>query len=150
MAGMHSNPCKYLQECGNGSLDNVLTAHIIVSSVGGQASTRMQPTEPTDLSARWGIGLEAARLTLECTTQRGLLTVLHPSLSRHFRKNDRQLQYRQLRYDFYGETLLAETKSKRVNKYAKVFVTKFRWSCEFPMAEKGDTHKALYLLFQRD
>ena len=69
VAGVYLNPCKSLQECGNG---NVLTAHIIVSSVGGQASTRMQPTEPTDLGAKWGVGLETARRTLECTTQRGI------------------------------------------------------------------------------
>ena len=52
------------------------------SSVGGQASTLMQPTEPTDIAAKWGIGLEVARCTLDCTTHRGLRTVIHPSLSR--------------------------------------------------------------------
>ena len=45
-------------------MENVLTANIIVSGVGGQASTGMQPTEPTDIAAKWGIGLEVARLTL--------------------------------------------------------------------------------------
>ena len=63
-------------------MENVLTAHIIVYSVGGEASSRMQPTEPTDLAAKWGIGLGAAHQTLECTTQRGLQRVLHPYLSR--------------------------------------------------------------------
>ena len=38
VAGMHRNPCKYLQEYGNGNLEHVLTAHIIVSSIGGEAS----------------------------------------------------------------------------------------------------------------
>ena len=85
------NPCKALQECGDGNLEHVLTAHIIVSSVGGKASTRMQPTDPTDFAAKWEIGLEAARRALQCTTLRGLRTVLHPSLSRLFRTNDRQL-----------------------------------------------------------
>ena len=70
MVGTHTNTCNYLQECGKENLDNVLTAHIIVSSVGGQASNRMQPTDPTDTSAKWGIGLEAAHCTLECTTKR--------------------------------------------------------------------------------
>ena len=65
MAGLHLNPCKSLQECGDGNLQHVLAANIIVSSVGGQASTRMQPTDPTDLAAKWGIGLEAARHTLQ-------------------------------------------------------------------------------------
>ena len=84
MAGMHTNPCKSLQECGDENLEHGLTAHIIVFIVGGQASTRMQPTENTDLESKWGIGLEAASSTLECKTQRGLRTVLHPSLSRRF------------------------------------------------------------------
>ena len=100
MAGMHSNPCKSLQESKNRNLKNVLTAHIIVSSVGGQAPTRMQPTQPTAIAAKWGIGLEMARRTLEFITQRALWTVLHSSLSRRFRMNEQLLQHRRLRHDF--------------------------------------------------
>ena len=37
LAGMHTNPCKSLQEYGDRNLEHILTAHIIVSSVGGQA-----------------------------------------------------------------------------------------------------------------
>ena len=37
LAGMHYNPCKSLQECRNGNLENILTAHIIMSSFGWQA-----------------------------------------------------------------------------------------------------------------
>ena len=125
VAGMHTNPCNSLQECRDGNLDNVLTYPVIASSVGGQASTWMQPTEPTDLAAKWDIGLEAARRTLECTTQRELRKVPHPSLSRHFRTNDRQLRYRRLRHDVFGDTFLSRTKYKRGSKYSEVFVTKF-------------------------
>ena len=60
------------------------------------------------------------------------------------------MRYRRLRQDVFGDTLLAGTKSKRGNKYAEKFVTKFGWSHAFPMAKKGDAHEALYLLFQRD
>ena len=49
VAGMHTNPCNSLQECRDGNLENVLTAPIIVSSVGGQASTRMRTTYPNDI-----------------------------------------------------------------------------------------------------
>ena len=110
----------------------------------------MQPTDPTDLAAKWGIGLEAARRTLECTTQRVIWTVLHPSLSHLFRTNDRQLRYRRLRHNVFGDTLLAGTKSKSVNKYAEVFVKKCGWSSVFTIAKKGYAHEALSLLFQRD
>ena len=94
--------------------------------------------------------MESACCTLQCTTQRGLRTVIHPSLSCHFRTNDRQLRYRRLQHDVFGDTLLAGTKSKRGNKYAEIFVTKFGWSRAFPMAKKGDAHEALSLLFRRD
>ena len=130
-------------------MENILTAHIIVSSVGVQASTRMQTTEPTDLAEKWGIVLEAARGTFECTTQRGLQTVLHPSLRRRFRTNDRQFQYKRLQHDVVGDILLARTKSKRGNKSAEVFFTKFGWSRVFPMAKKGGAHEALSVSFQR-
>ena len=98
----------------------------------------MTPTDPTYLAAKWGIRLEVARHTLECTIQRGIRTVLHPSLSRRFRLNDRQLRYRRLRHDVFGDTLLDGTKYKSGNKYAEVFVTKFGWSRAFQMAKKGD------------
>ena len=94
--------------------------------------------------------MKAARRTLECTTHRELRTVLHPSLSRRFQTNDRQLRYMRLRHDVFGDTFLAGTKSKRGNNYAEVFDTKFRWSQAFPITKKEDTHEALSLLFQQD
>ena len=45
------------------------------------------------LAENWGIGLETATRTVEATTQRGLRTILHNTLSRRFRTNDRQLRY---------------------------------------------------------
>ena len=112
MVGMHSNPCKSLQECRDGNWDNVLTPHIIVSSVGGQASTWMKLAEPIDFAAKWGIGLEVARCTLKCKNHRRLRTVLHPYLILRFRTNDRQLRYKRLQHDVFGDTLLAGTKYK--------------------------------------
>ena len=76
--------------------------------------------------------------------------MLRPSLSWRFQTNNRQWQYMRLRHDVFGDTLFARTKSKRDNKYAKVFVIKFGWSRAFPMDKEGDAHDALSLLFQRD
>ena len=85
---------------------------------------------------------------MECTTKRGPQTVLHPSLSRRFRTNDWQLQYRRLQHDVLDETLLAGTKSKRGNKCAEVFFINIGWLRAFPMDKKGDAHESLSLLFQ--
>ena len=46
--------------------------------------------------------------------------------------------------------MLDGTKSKRGNKYAEIFVTKFGWLHFFPMAKNGDEHEALSLLFQQN
>ena len=106
---------------------------------------------PMFLAKRWNIGLAAAEKTLEVTTQNGVRTVLHPSLSRRFRTNDRQLRYRRLSHPMFTDTLEAKTTSwMRQSRYAQVFATRFHWVRAFPMKKKSDAHKALSLLVQRD
>ena len=99
---------------------------------------------PHTLAKHWGIGLDAARRTVEATTQKGVRTILHPTLSRRFRTNDRQLQYRRLSHDMFTDTLEACTRSWfRRNKYAQVFSTKFGWVRVYPMQRKSLVHEAL-------
>ena len=57
------------------------------------------------LAENWGIGLETATRTVEATTQRGLRTVLHNTLSWRFRTNDRRLRYRRLMHEVFTDTL---------------------------------------------
>ena len=106
---------------------------------------------PRTLAKNWGIGLDAAQRTVETTTQMGVRTILHPTLSRRFRTNDRQLRYRRLSHDMFTDTLEARTRSWfRCNKYAQVFSTKFGWVRVYPMQRKSQAHEALSLLAQRE
>ena len=57
------------------------------------SSVRKPCIQATHLAKNWGIELETATCTVEATTQRGLWTVLHNTLSRRFCTNDRQLRY---------------------------------------------------------
>ena len=114
------------------------------------STSRRKSVDAELLARRWDIGLEAAKRTVKSTTQRGVRTVLHPSLSRRFRTNDRQLRYRRLRSDIFGDTLIANSKSRRGNKYAQVFGTSYGWSRVFPMRLKSEAHEGLSLLFKRD
>ena len=115
------------------------------------SSKRHNTISPETVAKNWGIGLETARKTLEVTTQKGLRSVLHPTLSRRFRTNDRQLRYRRLAHDMFTDTLKAKVKSwYRQNLYAQVFATRFGWTRVFPMKKKSDAHEALSLLAQRD
>jgi len=90
-------------------------------SVSALTSVSKPRLEPEALAKRWGIGLKAARETLKHTTQRAVRTVLHPSLSRRFRTNDRQLRYRRLPLTMFTDTLLTKVPSRRGNVYAQVF-----------------------------
>ena len=120
----------------------------IVSSV--TSYERRTGIDPKQLAQKWGIGLDAARRTINVTMQRGIRTVLHPSLSRRFRTNDRQMRYRRLPLELYSDTLITDVKSRRGNRYAQVFCAQNGWARAFPMAKKSDAHEALSLLFARD
>ena len=65
-----------------------------ISSVKSKEKNVMSPEK---LASNWNIGLEAAKRTLEKTTQRGIRSVANPSISRRFRTNDCSLRYRRLK-----------------------------------------------------
>jgi hypothetical protein len=118
-----------------------------ISAVSSMAKPRISAET---LAKRWGIGLKTAKNTIKNTTQRMVRTVLHPSLSRRFRTNDRQLRYRRLPLNLFTDTLLTKVKSRRGNLYCQVFGATNGWKRAFPMAKKSDAHEALSLLFHRD
>jgi len=81
---------------------------------------------PEDLAKRWNIGIKTATQTVKVTTQKGVRTVLHPTLARRFRTKDRQLRYRRLSCEMFTDTLEASQVSwLRRNKFAQVFATQF-------------------------
>eukprot|EP00956_Cyclotella_meneghiniana_P010585 scaffold14709_cov91-Cyclotella_meneghiniana.AAC.1 len=64
------------------------------------------------LANRWNIPLEKAKRTVRATTQRGVRTCLHPTLSRRFATNDRMLRYHRMPCNLYGDTLYVKDKYK--------------------------------------
>ena len=102
------------------------------------------------LAQNWGIGIEAAKRTVQATTQRMIRTVAHPSLSRRFRTNDRQLRYKRISADMFTDTAQASVTSKRGNKYVQLFSMPFGWVRAFGIPKKSDAHHALSLLFKRE
>eukprot|EP00804_Cyclotella_cryptica_P009101 CCRYP_003177-RA/>CCRYP_003177-RA protein AED:0.23 eAED:0.23 QI:0/0/0/1/1/1/2/0/629 len=90
-----------------------------ISKFGVAKSKSSQRIDYMTLSKKWGISPEKAKHTIQRTTQRGIRTVLHPSLSRRFRTNDQALRYRRLPHPVFGDTLIAGTTSLQGNKYAQ-------------------------------
>ena len=102
------------------------------------------------LARNWGIGIEAAKRTVDATTQRIVRTVAHPSLSRRFRTNDRQLRYNRISAEMFTDTAQANITSKRGNRYSQLFSLPFGWVRAFGIPKKSDAHDALSLLFKRE
>ena len=96
-------------------------------------SKRTSGITAENLVQHWGIGLEAAKKTVERTTQRGFRTVGCQSLSRRLRTNDRQLRYMRIRTGIFTDTMISANKSKRGNKCAQVYSYPTGWVRAFSM-----------------
>ena len=68
---------------------NALQANAHVGRVG--ISKKRHAIDYEMLAKRWNIDIKTATRTIKNTTQRGIRIILHPSLSRQFRTNDRGL-----------------------------------------------------------
>ena len=102
------------------------------------------------LRQKWGISPKKAFNMICHTTQPGFCNVLHLSLSRRFRTNDCQLQYRILPHNVYSDTLFGTTVSRRGNMCGWTLAPDFGWSCLFTMKLKSEAHEALPLFSQWD
>jgi hypothetical protein len=106
--------------------------------------------EAATLENNWGIGIEAAKRTRLMTTQRGIRRMIHPSLTKRYKMNDRHLRYRRLPVTMYTDTMYSTILSRQQNKAAQIFTTDFGLVRAFPMKTESEAHEALSLMFHRD
>jgi hypothetical protein len=85
------------------------------------------------LAKNWGIGIEAAKRTRLMTTQRGIRIMIHPSFTKRYKTNDRQLRYRRLPVTMYTDIMFSTILSRQDNKADQIFCTDFGFVREFPM-----------------
>jgi hypothetical protein len=102
------------------------------------------------MSNNWWIGIEAAKITRLVTTQRGTRRMIHPSLTKRYTTNDRQLRYRRLPVTMFTDTMYLTILSRQHYKAAKIFCTDFYFVIAFAMKKEIEAHEALSLLFHRD
>jgi hypothetical protein len=124
----------------NCNFHQVLTSHIVVSSVNASLSG----------ATRWMIAPDRAKKTVQLTMQRGICTCLNPTLARQFPTNDRMLCYKRLPHTTFTDTLFAGTPSCSGNKCAQAYSTSFGWARAHPMTRTGEAHETLSLLFHHD
>jgi hypothetical protein len=83
------------------------------------------------------------------TTQRGVRGMIHPSLKKWYKANDRQLRYRRLPVTMFTEIMYSTIFSIQHEKEVQVFCTDFGFVKAFPMKLESEAHEALSLLFHR-
>jgi hypothetical protein len=101
------------------------------------------------LAKNWGIGIEAAKRTRLVTTQRGIRRMIHPSLTKRYKTNDRQLRYRRLPVTMFTDTVYSKILSRQGNKAAQVFCTDFGFVRSFPMKLESEACEVISMLFHR-
>ena len=101
------------------------------------------------LAELWGIGIDAAKRTIDVSTQ-NTLRVTNGDLHRRFQTKAHQQQYNQLSgiYASYcTDTAITKIKSIRGNTCAQIFTNTANHTVCYPMKSKGEAHLALSNFF---
>ena len=94
---------------------------------------------PAALAKRWGIGVGAAKRTIDATTQFAVRSLANPTLTRRFATHDKMLRFRRLPCKMYTDTMKAKIESWfRRSRYGQVYVTDFGWIGFYPMRKKSE------------
>jgi hypothetical protein len=94
--GLHSLTTDLADLTHDCNFHQVLTAHVVISSVNSSLSGHVQlhktaPINFMTLAGWWMIAPDCAKETVQWTMQRGVHTCLNPMLTRQFPTNDRML-----------------------------------------------------------
>jgi hypothetical protein len=69
--------------------------------------------------------------------------MIHPSLTKRYKNNDRQLLYFRLPVTMLTDTMYSTILSRQQNKAAQIFYTDFGFVREFPKKNESEVHEAL-------
>ncbi len=104
---------------------------------------------PEKLSKNWSIGLEAAKRTVEVTTQMAVRDFSDASGSRRLKPYASLLKWKRLAEDLYTDTMFAKCKSLRGNTCCQMYASPFHWLYARPMKKKSEAHYTLDELFSK-
>jgi len=102
-----------------------------------------------DLAKRWHVGLDAAKRTIDKTTQLAVRDFTSTQGGRRLKPSAYQLKHRRLNTVMYTDTMFSKVKSLRQNTCAQIFTTDFQWTKAYPIRTKADAHLSLDSLFSR-
>ena len=128
--------------CDGVTAGNIDIDEIMVSAVHAGISKNV---DPEHLAKVWRIDVEAAKRTLDITSQRSKRTD-NPKLARNYGTNDRMLRYKRIDEYFFMDTFFATKKagkSSRKNTCCQLFVTDKGFVYVVPMKSKGEVLQAV-------
>jgi len=108
-------------------------------------TSRLASTNADDLAKKWCIGIETAKKTLRCTTQKGIRNTMYP-IERRFRTRQAQLRYNQLsgRHGrFYTDTFFSSVPSLNGSKMAQLYINDLSFTKTYPMKLKSEVADTL-------
>ena len=101
------------------------------------------------LAANWKIGKEAAKRTIEATTQLAVRDFTHTSGGRRLKPLHWVLNQPRLQCEVYCDIFMGRCKSLRGNICAQIFATPFHFVRAFPMKHRKLAHESLDEFFQQ-
>jgi hypothetical protein len=102
------------------------------------------------LANNLGVGIEAAKRKHIVNTQKGIRRMIHPSLTKRYKTNDRQLRYRRIPVTMFTDTMYSTILSRQQYKAAQIFCTDFGFVRAFPTKLESKPREAVSLLFHKD
>jgi hypothetical protein len=76
--------------------------------------------------------------------------MIHPSLTKRYNTNYRQLRYHRFPVTMYTDTMYSTILSRQKNKAAHICCTYFGFVRAFPLKKEKEAHGDLSLIFHRD
>ena len=140
--GVHSLSSQFDLDILQDNIAADMCSTVASSAIAHSASKTL---EPQDLSRLWNISLDAAKRTIDKTTQLHIRPLRGP-LHRRFRTSAHQSRYRQLGgylSCFASDTFKANVTSTRGNKYTQLFCNRGNFVKAYPMKSKSHAHHSL-------
>ena len=108
-------------------------------------TTKKRPgfVDAETLARHWRIGKEAAKRTIEATTQLAVRDFTHTTGGRRLKPSHWVLNHKRLESEVYTDTLIGKCKSLRGNNVAQIYATPFHYVRAFPLKSKKDAHESL-------
>jgi len=140
-----SNNFKLNLDTDMAEISKALDDKYLISIAATNTTDRRCNIDAEKIASSWNIGLEAAKKTIRCTTQKGVRNVSHP-VERRFRTRQAQLHYRQLsgrHGKFYTNTFFSSSATLNGCKMAQLYTNDLSFIKIYPMKAKSEVPDSL-------